>query len=135
MLDEFVQLEAGKPLHQQPDGAIWRAEHAVDDRNRADVIQIIRTGVFQFGIFRGDQADQLIAGHGIIDQANRARLANGQRDGGLRVNHQPAQRQDGQLVGDIFWRGSASSISVERISVDSSTSSSVNFSIIHNLSL
>ena len=77
----------------------------MDDRNRADGIQIIRTGVFQLRVFGGHQADQLVAGHGVIDQAHRARLANGQGDGGLRVNDQPAQRKDGQLVGDIGGLG------------------------------
>ena len=102
-LHEFTQPEARHPLHQQADGAIRGAEQAVHHGDRAHLVQVFRLGDFQLGIARGDQPDQaVISCHHIIHQADRARLSDGQRNSRLRINHQAAQRQDGQDSRE-FW--------------------------------
>jgi len=94
----FLDLDAGQALHQQADGAIRGAEQAVNHGHRAHAVDLVRAGLFVLRIAGGDQADQaLLAGH-IIDQADRARLADGQRDGRIGVHDHAAQGQDGQRL-------------------------------------
>ena len=83
-LHEFTQAEARHTLHEQADGAIGGAEQAVHDGDRANLVQVFRFGGFQIRITRSDQAYQAFftCDH-IIDQADRARLTDGQRNGSL----------------------------------------------------
>ncbi len=85
--------------------AIGGAEHAVDHRDRADLEQILRPGGFQLGVAGGDQRDQaLVAGHHVVHQPDRARLADCQRDGRLGVDDQAAQREHRQHARDlVVW--------------------------------
>jgi hypothetical protein len=96
LVDEFPQAEAREPLHHNPNGAIRRAEQAVDDGRGAHRVEIGRAGRGILGVFRGHQANDAFAHRRVVDELDRARLAHRERHHGLRVDHQPAQRQDRQ---------------------------------------
>ena len=105
-LGEFTHPEAGHALNQQTDGAIGGAEQAVDHGDDAQRVEIFGFGDLQLGVARGDQANQaVLAGDNIVHQADGARLPNGERYGGVGVNHQAAQRQDGQDCRQLGYSG------------------------------
>ena len=85
-------------LHDQPDGAIRRAQHAMHDRHGAGAIDLVRARFIFLGVFAGKQPDDARLGidQRFVYQANRALLANGQRQPHHRVDHHAAQRQDRQ---------------------------------------
>ena len=99
VLDELTQAEARQALHQQSDGVIGDAEQLVNGRNRANRIQVRRAGFFNIRVTRRHQADQFSRrDRYLVHQLDRTHLANGQRDGRLRIDHHAAQGQDGQYL-------------------------------------
>ena len=86
------------------------------NRGGAHPVEVIGAGRFQIRVLGGDQTDDALAGGGVVDQFDGARLAHRQRHGGQRIDHQPAQRQDGQGVRDIGER-LARAITVSGLSV------------------
>lgn len=101
-MNEFQDPEARQALDQQTDGVVRGTEQAVDRGDGPDAIQVRRPGVFQLRVARRNQADQLIRrGCDVIHQVDRARLSDGQRDGGLRVDDHAPQRQNRHLFGKL----------------------------------
>ncbi len=106
-LDEFANAESRKTLDHNPYRAIGRTEKAVNYGCGSNRVEIIWTGRRILGVLGGDQANRPLPYRGIIHELDRSRLANGERDHGLGVNDNPAQRQDRQHFGDRRWRLSA----------------------------
>ena len=103
LLEDAVDPNALQALHDQADGAVGRAQHAMHQRRGAHLKDLIGSRFFHFGIARGEQPDDPMAvfvRQRIIDQADRPLLADGQGQPHHGIHDHPTQRQDGQFVRD-----------------------------------
>ena len=95
---ELVQLDPLGPLHQDPDRAVGDLEHPGDDAGHADPLELLGAGLLQLRIGGGDHDERPIAGEHVVDQPDRALLADRQRRQRPRVGDHVAQRQDRQRL-------------------------------------
>ncbi len=92
------------PLHDDLHGAVGHAQQPRDAGHRADAKDIVRAALLDIGIALRHQTNQAITAHDVVDQLDRALLADAERDDGKGKDHQPAQRHDGQDIGNIWHR-------------------------------
>jgi len=66
----------------------------VDHADRPHPVEIVRAGRLRLRLAPGDQREQPVAPHDVVDQSDGARLIDGQRHDGKREHDGIAQRQD-----------------------------------------
>ena len=83
-------------LDEDAQGPVRDLEHARDRADDADVVQLLGAGDLDRGVLRGDHDQHAVAGQHVVDELDRALLADRQRRERVRQGHGLAQRQDGQ---------------------------------------
>ena len=86
-------------LHEDPQRAVGHLEHARDRAGHADVVELVGPGRLQLGVAAGDHREHAVAAEHVVDQADRALLADRERRQRVREGDGVAQRQDRQRGG------------------------------------
>ena len=94
-----VDLHALRALDEHPQRAVGHLEHARDDADDADVVELLRAGLLELGLTAGDHDEHPVAGEHVVDELDRALLADRQRRQRLGERDGLAQRQDRQRLG------------------------------------
>ena len=95
------------PLDEDPDRPVGDFDHPGDDAGDADVVEVGGARLVVLGIARGDHHQHPVGAEDVVDQLDRAFLADRQRGQRLREGDRLAQRQDRERVGQrLRWRGS-----------------------------
>ena len=92
----FRQAHALEPANKNPQRAIRHFDHLVDDRHRADVVDVREAGLVDCGIPRRNKGDESVTCDNIVDQCDRAILPNRERCHRLREHDGVFQRKHGQ---------------------------------------
>jgi hypothetical protein len=104
--DLLLEPDAAQALDEDALRAVGHADHLLDDRGSADLVQVVPTRLLDVGRLGGDERDQPVAGHRVVDQPHRAFLAD--RQGQQRVGEDDGvlQGQDWKRRGelDLFGR-------------------------------
>ena len=88
-----------RPLDEDAQSPVGDFQHAGDDADHADLVQPVRARLLVLGVARGDHDQHAIGAEHVVDQLDRALLADGERGQRLREGDRLAQRQDRQRVG------------------------------------
>ena len=94
----LVDLHALAGLDEDPQRAVGDLEHARDDARHADGVQLVGPGRLEVRVQRAEHDQHAIAGQDVVDELDRAVLADRQRRQRVRVGDGVAQRQDGQRL-------------------------------------
>ncbi len=92
--DVLADLDPLHPLDEDPDRAVGDLEHARDDAGDADRLELLRARLLELGVLRGDHDEAAVSGEHVVDQLDRALLADGERRQRPRVGDHVAHRQD-----------------------------------------
>ena len=94
--------EALEPLHGDHQAALGLAQELDDAAHGADGVALVGAGLLALGVALGDQPEEAVTpSHDVVEQAQRARLADLQGHHGEREDDRPAQGHDGQLAGQV----------------------------------
>ena len=96
-LADPVQRHAREPLDDEPQAAVRQLEHLVDVRDGADGVEIVLAGLFRRRLALGEDADELVAFDGGLDELHGTLPGHRQRHEGVGKQYRVAQRQDRQL--------------------------------------
>ena len=99
LADPLVDLHALAALDEDAHRPVGHLEHARDRADDADVVELIGAGRLDLGVARGDHHEQAVAAEDVVDEADRALLADGERRDRVGQRHRLAQRQHGQDLG------------------------------------
>ena len=94
---DSVQIDAGQPLHDEPQAAIRQLEHLVNVRDGADVVEIGLTGLFDRRFALREDPDEVLPLDGRLDEPHGSLPRNRQRHERAGKQHRVAERQDRQL--------------------------------------
>ena len=86
-------------LDEHAQRPVGHLEHARDGAGHADVVELLGAGLLGVGVAAGDHHEPAVGGEDVVDQRDRARLADRQRRQRVREGDGVAQRQDGQRRG------------------------------------
>ena len=98
---DFVELRPREPLDDEPQAAVGQLEHLVDVAGGADRIQSSCCGSSTVGVALGEDANQLAAGDGFVDQPDGALARDRERHERVRKQDRVAKRKDRELVRKI----------------------------------
>ena len=98
--DPVDDPDALQALDHETQGTVGRPRELMDHAHRPDAIEIVGTGLVHLGIALGHQGQEPVAPHDVVDELERPRLADRERDGGQGEHHLVPERQDGERVGD-----------------------------------
>ena len=87
-------------LDQDPQRPVGHADHAGDDAEHADRVQILGTGRFCLRVGAGDHRDRAVAAQDVVDQLDAALLPDVERDQHVGEGHGVAQRQHAHALGE-----------------------------------
>ena len=99
-----VDVHALQSLDEDAHGAVGQLDHLVGETDGPDVVQQLGAGRLDLGVLGRDERQQAVAGEDVVDQADRAFLADRQRDHRVREHDRVAQRQHRQRAGDLLLR-------------------------------
>ena len=85
-----------QPLDEDAQRPVGHLDHLVNDRDRADRVQVVPARRVGLGVAHGHQREHPLARDDVVDQPDRALLADGERRHRLREDHRLLQRQDRQ---------------------------------------
>ena len=91
-----VDAHALAALDEHAQRAVGHLEHARDGAGHADVVELLGAGLVGLGVAAGDHHQHPVAGQHVVDERDRARLADRQRRQRVRERDGVAQRQDRQ---------------------------------------
>ena len=95
--EDAVQRHARESLDNQPQAAVRQLEHLVDVRDRADAVEIVLAGLFRRRLALREDADELVALDGRLDEPHGTLSGHRQRHEGVGEQNRVAERQDRQL--------------------------------------
>src|SRR5262245_31714086 len=107
---DVVDLRARDALHQDADAPVWQLQHAHNDRHRPRVEKVALPRLLFVGVSLRREHDHAVFGQRLVDGADRTFAADEQRHDHEREDHDVAQRQHRQSLGDLdlffgaFWR-------------------------------
>ena len=87
------------PLDEDAQSPVGDLEHAGDDPDHADLVEVAGAGLLLLGVARGDHRQHPVGAEDVVDQLDRARLPHRERRQRLREGDRLAQGQDRQRVG------------------------------------
>ena len=102
--DVGAEADPLRPLDEDADRAVGNLEHAGDDADDADLVEVVGPGLLVLGVARGDHRQHPVGAEDVVDQLDRALLPHRQRRERLREGDRLAQRQDRQRVGQRLVR-------------------------------
>ena len=91
-----VDVDALAALDEDPHRPVGDLDHARDRADHADLEQVVGAGHLLVGMARGDHDQHAVAAQDVVDQRDRAVLADGERDQRVGQRDGLAQRQDRQ---------------------------------------
>ena len=104
-----MNARARTAFHQHLDGAIGQFQHLQDAGRAADLIHVVRPGVFLGDVFLGDEQDGFVRSGSQFQRLDGARTPHKQGDDHVREDNNVAQRQHRQLLEQVnINRGSNS---------------------------
>ena len=83
-------------LDQDPNGPVRDLEHPRDDPHDPHVVELVRPGLVELRVARGDQREHPLAGQDLVDEPHRTRLPDRQRGERVRVDDRLLEREHGQ---------------------------------------
>jgi len=102
----LVDVHALQTLHKNAHRAVGQLDHLVSQSDGTDLIQQLGPRRLGLGVLARDQGKQPIAGEHVVDELDRAFLADGQRDHRVGEHDRIAQRQHRQdrrnLLGHVL---------------------------------
>ena len=100
-----VAQDGGAPqaLDQHLDGAIRQLQQLQHGGDDADLIDGVGGGIVLVFLLLGDEQDRLVAAHRLFERAHGLVAADEQRRDHVGIDHDVAQRQDGQDVDLGLW--------------------------------
>ena len=101
LLREPLQADAAETLDEHPNGPVGDPQHAMDDRRRPDGVDLLGAWCLDLGIFRDEEREHPVARHRVVDQLDRALLADRERAHRLREDDCLPQGQNGQKRRDL----------------------------------
>ena len=96
--DEVVEADALGRLDEDPQGAVGDFDHPLDHADDADAVEVGRVGSSLSGVARGDHHQHPVATEHVVDELDRARLADRERGDRVGEGDRVAQRQDRQRL-------------------------------------
>src|SRR4051794_3278639 len=90
---EALQRAPLRPVDQDPEGAVCPLHQAGPPARHADAVDVVGAGLLVLGILRGDHREHPRAGQHVVDEPDRALLADRERHEGLGERDAVAQRQ------------------------------------------
>ena len=87
-------------LDQDPQRPVGHADHAGDDAEHADRVQILGPGRLCLRVGAGDHRDRAVAAQDVVDQLDAALLPDVERDQHVGEGHGVAQRQHAHALGE-----------------------------------
>src|SRR4051794_14353770 len=98
LLDEALDRDALAALDEDPQRAVGDLEHARDRPHDADLVEVVGPRLLELGVLRRDHDQHAVAGEDVVDELDRALLADRQRRQRVGQRHGLAQREDGQRL-------------------------------------
>ena len=95
-VEACVELHAVEPLHEDPERPVGDLDHLVDERDGADVVDVVPAGRVERAVARRDEHEQALAGDDVVDQPHRALLADREWRHRLREDDHLLERQNRQ---------------------------------------
>ena len=92
----LAEADAVQALDEDPERPVGHLDHLVDDRRRADLVEVVAARGLGLGVLRRHEREQALAGDDVVDQPDRALLPDRERGHRLREDDRLLQRQDGQ---------------------------------------
>ena len=86
-------------LDEDAQRAVGDLDHPGDDADDADLVEVLGAGLVVLGVARGDHDQHPVAAEHVVDELDRALLADRQRGQRLGEGDRLAQRQDRQRLG------------------------------------
>ena len=99
LADVGVEPDPLGPLDEDAQRAVGDLDHAGDDADHADLVEVVGAGLLVLGIARGDHDQHPVAAEDVVDELDRALLPDRQRRQRLREGDGVAQRQHRQRLG------------------------------------
>ena len=99
LADPLVDLHPLAGLDEDPQAAVGHLEHARDDARDADGVQLVRPGRLEVGVLGAEHDQHPVAGQDVVDELDRAVLADRERGQRVGVGDGVAQRQHREAVG------------------------------------
>ena len=96
--DVGAELHALGSLHEDADRAVGDFEHAGDNADHADLVEVFGVRLFVLGVTRRDHHQHPVGAEHVVDKLDRALDAHRQRRQGVRKGDHLAQRQYGQRI-------------------------------------
>ena len=97
----LLDAHALAALDEHAQRPVGHLEHARHDAGDADRVQLLGPGLLRVGVAAGDHHEPAVGGQHVVDQRDRARLADGQRRQRVRERDGVAQRQDRKRRGQL----------------------------------
>src|SRR3954454_21100589 len=85
-------------LHEDPQRAVRHLDHARDGAGAADAVEVVAARRVELGILRGDHHEHALAREHVVDQLDRALLADRERRERVGVGDGLLERQDRQAL-------------------------------------
>ncbi len=89
-------MHAVEPLHEDPERPVGDLDHLVDERDGADLVDVVPARRVERAVARRDEHEQALAGDDVVDQPHRALLADRERRHRLREDDHLLQRENRQ---------------------------------------
>ena len=96
VLDPALEPDALDALDEDAERPVRDLDQLVDDCGRAHAVEVVPPRLLDVLALDGDEREQTIAGHDVVDQLDRALLADRERGRGIREDDRLLQRQDRQ---------------------------------------
>jgi hypothetical protein len=112
--DVVVEAHALGRLDEDPQRPVRHFHHPLDHADDAHLVEVVGGRLLQLRVLGGDHHQHPIAAEDVVDQLDRARLADRQRGDRVREGDRVAQRQDRQRLGQRQRAVAQALIAVER---------------------
>ena len=98
---EGLDARAAHALHEHADAAVGQLEHAHDERHRAHRVHVVGPRVLVVLPLLRRQQDHAVLGQGLVHGLDRPLAAHVEGHDHEREDHDVAQREDGEDLGDL----------------------------------
>ena len=101
VLHRALEADPPDPLDEDAQRAVGDADHLVHDRGGPDLVEVVPAGLLCVLVADRDEREQPLAGGHVVDELDRALLADRERRDRLREDDGLLQRQDRQDRRDL----------------------------------
>jgi hypothetical protein len=105
VLDAALEPDAADALDQDAQRPVGDADHLVHDRGSAGLVEVVPAGLLDVRVLDRGKGQHALALEHVVDELDRALLADRKRRDRLREDDRLLQRQHGQRRGDLDVAG------------------------------